>query len=321
MTGNSAPPGTRPTAGSGVPPGRAESSTTRYPAAHGSAGRRKVAGHRPRRAAAAGTSRRRSTSPRRSPVTQPAAVQVHADRPQARVEPVLGRHLAPGRVEPRQVLAPVAARRPGGPRRRRADAAPGAARRSASSRAHQAEHVLGLGGRRPVEPRGRVVLAVGVVVAALGTPALVAGHQHRRAGRQQQRRRAGCAPAAAAASSTSGGRRVALDPAVVRAVVVGAVAVVLAVGLVVLVLVGDQVAHGEAVVRGDEVDRRDRQAAVVAVQVRRAGQPVGQVAHAVGARAPRTSGRCRGTCRSTPSTAAGTRRPGSRRRRRPTARR
>ena len=78
----------------------------------------------------------------------------------------------------------------------------------------------------------------------------------------------------------------ALDAAVVGAVVVGAVAVVLAVGLVVLVLVGDQVAQGEAVVRGDEVDRRERQPAVVAVEVRRAGEPVGEVADAAGAVRP-----------------------------------
>ena len=65
-----------------------------------------------------------------------------------------------------------------------------------------------------------------------------------------------------------------------RPVVVGAVAVVLAVGLVVLVVVGDQVAQGEAVVGGHEVDRRERQPAVVGVQVARPGQPGGQVAHA-----------------------------------------
>ena len=69
----------------------------------------------------------------------------------------------------------------------------------------------------------------------------------------------------------------ALDAVVPGAVVVGAVAVVLAVGLVVLVLVGHQVAQGEAVVRGDEVDRRERPAAVVGVEVRRAGEPVAEL--------------------------------------------
>ena len=55
----------------------------------------------------------------------------------------------------------------------------------------------------------------------------------------------------------------ALDAAVPGLVVVVAVAVVLAVRLVVLVVVGDQVVQREAVVRGDEVDARVRPAAVV----------------------------------------------------------
>ena len=71
---------------------------------------------------------------------------------------------------------------------------------------------------------------------------------------------------------------VALHAEVLRAVVVGAVAVVLAVGLVVLALVGDQVAQGEPVVRGDEVDRRPRPAPGQLVQVGAAGQPGGHLA-------------------------------------------
>ena len=59
----------------------------------------------------------------------------------------------------------------------------------------------------------------------------------------------------------------ALDAAVPGPVVALAVAVVLAVGLVVLLVVGDEVAQREAVVRGDEVDARDRPAAGVLVQV------------------------------------------------------
>ena len=68
-----------------------------------------------------------------------------------------------------------------------------------------------------------------------------------------------------------------LGPAVPRPVVVGAVPAVLAVGLVVLVVVGDQVREREAVVRGDEVDRGDRPAAVAEVQVAGAGQPGGEL--------------------------------------------
>src|SRR5690606_2973260 len=52
------------------------------------------------------------------------------------------------------------------------------------------------------------------------------------------------------------------------AVVVGAVPVVLAVGLVVFVLVRRHVVGGEAIVRGDEVDRGDRTANAVRLRVR-----------------------------------------------------
>ena len=65
-----------------------------------------------------------------------------------------------------------------------------------------------------------------------------------------------------------------LDAVVPGAVVVRPVAVVLEVGGVVLLVVGDEVAQGEAV-RGDEVDARERPAAVVLVEVARASQAPG----------------------------------------------
>ena len=59
---------------------------------------------------------------------------------------------------------------------------------------------------------------------------------------------------------------------------VGAVAIVLAVGLVVLVVIGHEVVQGEAVVRGDEVDRRVRATPATAVEVAGAGEPVAHAA-------------------------------------------
>ena len=56
----------------------------------------------------------------------------------------------------------------------------------------------------PVEPRDLVVLAVGVVVAALGAAELVAAEQHRHALRQQQRGRAGCAAGGRAGRAIAG---------------------------------------------------------------------------------------------------------------------
>src|ERR1700731_2004075 len=51
-----------------------------------------------------------------------------------------------------------------------------------------------------------------------------------------------------------------------------AVLVVLAVRLVVLVVVGDQVMHGETIVRGDEVDAGPGLAAAAAERIRRCGE-------------------------------------------------
>ena len=65
------------------------------------------------------------------------------------------------------------------------------------------------------------------------------------------------------------------DAAVPAQVVVDAVAVALAVRLVVLVVVGDEVVEREAVVRGDEVDAVRRAAAAALVDVRAAGDARG----------------------------------------------
>ena len=79
---------------------------------------------------------------------------------------------------------------------------------------------------------------------------------------------------------TSGSSVGPLDAAVPGAVVVGAVAVALEVGLVVLLVVGDEVGQREAVVRGDEVDRGGRVAAVGLVEIARAREARGERGHA-----------------------------------------
>ena len=117
-------------------------------------------------------------------------------------------------------------------------------------------------GTLPVQPADGVVLVVGVVVAVLGTPHLVAGGQHRRALRQQQRGQHDPFQACAGAVDVRVVSR-AFRPGVPAVVVVVAVAVVLAVGLVVLLVVGNQIVQREAVVRGDEVDAGLRAAAIV----------------------------------------------------------
>ena len=129
--------------------------------------------------------------------------------------------------------------------------------------------------QRPVEPTGFVVLAVGVVVAALGAPHFVAHHDHRHAQRQQGDGQKVLHLAVAQAFDRGIVGR-AFDTAIPASVVVGAIAVVFAVRLVVLLVVGDQVIQGEAVVAGDEVDALLGLALLVPVNVGTAEQPVGQ---------------------------------------------
>ena len=137
----------------------------------------------------------------------------------------------------------------------------------------------------PVDPGDVVVLAVGVVVSALGARELVAGQQHRAALRQEDGGQQ-VALLARAQHLHLGIAAVALDAAVPGSVVIGAVPVLLAVGEVVLLVVGDEVAEREAVMAGDEVDARPRPAPIGLVEVAGAGQPVGEVADAGGLRAP-----------------------------------
>src|SRR5215831_3593013 len=128
----------------------------------------------------------------------------------------------------------------------------------------------------PVEPADLVVLTVGVVVALLRATHLVAAEQHRHALREEQR---GQQRALTTHAQVSDARvfRWTFDPAVPGIVVVGAVLVVLAVGLVVLVVVGDQVTQREAVMRGEEVDAAGGSASAQTIQVAAAAESVRQL--------------------------------------------
>src|SRR5262249_21746415 len=118
---------------------------------------------------------------------------------------------------------------------------------------------------------------VGVVVAALRVANLVAHQDHGHAERHQ---RDGQEVLDLAVTQFLDGRIVgrSLDATVPAGVVVGAVAVVLAVGLVVLAVVGDEVVEREAVVAGDEVDALLGLALLVAVNLRAADDAVGDAA-------------------------------------------
>ena len=115
-------------------------------------------------------------------------------------------------------------------------------------------------GARPVQPSDRAILGVGVVVPPLGSAELRAHGQHRRPPRQQERREEG-ALVGEARGDNGGIVARPLHSVVPGEVVVGPVAVRLAVGLIVLGPEGDEVGQGEAVVGDDEVDAPRRPAA------------------------------------------------------------
>ncbi len=165
-------------------------------------------------------------------------------------------------------------RRTGLPLKNRRRRNTGWAARSPRDRRHEFQQIL-IGGI-PVDPGDLVVLAVPVVVAALCAAQLVTVADHRNALGQDRGRN----QVALLARSQFVDLRVVggtLYATVPRTVVALAVVVVLSVGLVVFLVVGHQVSQGKAVVRGDEVDRRDRSARGVLVEIGRTGQPGGEL--------------------------------------------
>ena len=167
----------------------------------------------------------------------------------------------PGASQVRSLTREPRMRRPWKKRRRRST---GCARNGLDQAAGEVEQLpVGIG-QVPVEPADRVVLGSrrcccrpGVrpsssPPSSIGTPWLSSSVASRLR----------CCRAALLEHGRVVGR--ALDAEVQRLVVVLAVAVVLAVGLVVLVLVADQVGQREAVVGGHEVDAGVRQPAALA---------------------------------------------------------
>ena len=134
---------------------------------------------------------------------------------------------------------------------------------------------------RPVQPGRLVVLAIGVVVAALRLPELVARERHRRTVAEGQRGEHGGFARAAGGLQ----RRVRTFRAhIVGQVVPVAVAVVLAVRVVVLVVVAYRVVQGEAVMGGQEVHAGPRRPTL---ETRRTAQHVpGKVAVCAAVPAP-----------------------------------
>src|SRR6266540_4388501 len=118
----------------------------------------------------------------------------------------------------------------------------------------------------PVNPADLIVLAVGVVVTTLCPPELVAGQDHGGAGGEQENRReVPHLPPAQSIDFLRVGRSLAAT--VPAQVVVAAVGVPLAVGFIVLAVVGDQISQCESIVTGDEVQTLIRPPATGLIEI------------------------------------------------------
>ena len=120
----------------------------------------------------------------------------------------------------------------------------------------------------PIGPRDLIVLAISVVVAPLCPSDLVTGEQHRNAQRQKQGREQ-IALLAIAQTDDGWVRGRSLDPAIPAEVGIASVAIVVAIGLIVLFVVADQVLQCETVMRGNKIDACPRAPAPVAEDVGR----------------------------------------------------
>src|ERR1035438_534834 len=121
-----------------------------------------------------------------------------------------------------------------------------------------------------------VVLAIGVVVASLGSRNFVPTVDHWYALAEQECREqiAHLSLAKNIDFFVVGGSFRAHVPGTV---IVGSIGVALSVGFVVLLTVADQIAQSETIVRRDEIDACVRLAAVVLVEIAGPGQSIGNV--------------------------------------------
>ena len=140
-------------------------------------------------------------------------------------------------------------------------------------------------GLRPIHPANLVILAIGVVVAVLAVADLVARQQQRYALREEQ----ACELITLSPPAHRENRRIVgytFHAAIGAQIIVRSIAIVFAVGQIVLVLVADQVFEREAVVHGDVIDAAAGAAAVMLELHGRAGHAVGEIAGDIVVAAP-----------------------------------
>ena len=178
------------------------------------------------------------------------------------------------RAVPAHVLAPESASAQGRVRLAEAD-----------HRAEEPKDILVGAEPVPVEPTRRVVLVVRVVVAALSLQELVTRAEHGRAVRQHQQAAEVLRLPLPQLQNMRRDSFVAFPAAVPAEVLVRSVRVVVAVGLVMFVVVGNEVVQGEAVVRGNVVDalvRMKRVHPVIREEVVAAVEPLHEGRHQAG---------------------------------------
>ena len=163
-------------------------------------------------------------------------------------------------------------------------------RPEAADAGREVDQVGVLLGSGPVEPGELVVVAIGVVVATLTARELVAAQEQRHSLGQEQRRDE---VPPLARTQLEHGRVVGgtFHTAVPAAVVVGAVAIVLAVRFVVLAVVADEVCKREPVVHRHDVHRGGRAPAAVPVEIARAADARREIGQRAWRRAPEVTNR------------------------------
>ncbi len=138
-------------------------------------------------------------------------------------------------------------------------------------------------GPRPIEPGQLIVLRIGVVVALLAAAELIAGREHERSARQEQARQQR-AQVTRPRGLDGLIRAFAFGAVVPGEIVVGAVAIGLAIRVIVLASMGNEIAQGEAVMGRKEIHAiRWRSPAE---NVGRAGEPRRQRSHHAAVAAP-----------------------------------
>src|ERR1700740_3367627 len=138
---------------------------------------------------------------------------------------------------------------------------------------HKAMHVRVPPEQGPIDPIHVVILTVSVVISLLRSPGFIS-HQEHGNSKGEQCGRYEILHLAAPESFDLGIRRGALDATVPASIVITAITVLLAVGLVVLLVVRDEVIERKSVVTGNEVHTLFRLTLLVPIDFVAAKEPV-----------------------------------------------